>query len=634
MKQWMQLLLLILPFTISAQTTKRIPVETKIEKITVFLKGAQVKRIGKQMITTGKQEIVFRSISTDIEKNSVQVKADGKLTVLSVKVQRDFLNEQEVRDEIKELQTKQEQLADKKAMTEKMLEVFKQEESMLIKNQQITGTTTTLKPDELRLSLEFQRTRLTEVLKKQLELSKEIETIQKEQSKIAGQLRELNEKKDLSTNEIVLYADVKENAAVPFEITYLVKKAGWYPSYNIRVKDVVSPLSIEMNANVYQTSGEGWNNVKLILSTGNPNENNTKPEIKPWYLYYVDASVMQYRQYMLGNDAAMLMGRITDDKGMPLTGATVMIKGTSTGVTTDANGIYRIKSNAVNPLLSVSYVGFNQYEFNAGNNFVNVSLQQANQSLSEVVVVGYGSSGNDIAGAVPGVTSKELKIRGSSSIYGSRPQMPLQVVTTFQPTTTQYEIDEITTVNNDGKINTISINEHTIASYYEYYTAPKLEEAAYLTAKLTNWQDLNLIPGETNLFFEGTYLGKSFLDMNTGSDTLSLSLGIDKGITVKRTLLKEFSNKKFIGANRTDYRQFEITVQNNKTVPVNIVVEDQFPLSPQKEIEVDDMKYEGAKMDGDTKIITWSEKIDSKQQKKLMFKYSVKYPKEKLLQLD
>lgn len=629
MKQWMQLLLLILPFAISAQTTKRTTVETKMERVTVFLKGAQVKRTGKQMINTGKQEIVFRGISTDIEKNSVQVKADGKLMVLSVKVQRDFLNEQEIRDEIKDLQTKHEQLTDKKALTQKMLEVFKQEESMLIKNQQITGTTTTLKPEELRQSLEFQRARLTEVLKKQLELGKEIEAIEKDQSKIAGQLRELNQKKDLSTNEILLYADVKETAMVPFEITYLVKKAGWYPTYNIRVKDVVSPLVMEMNANVYQTSGEGWNNVKLVLSTGNPNENNTKPEIKPWYLYYVDASLLNYRQYMLGNDGTMLIGRVTDDNGMPLAGATVQVKGTGTATSTDANGIYRIKSTGLNQTLAVSYVGYNYYEFMATNNFVNVSLQPSAHNLNEVVVVGYGTSrDSDLAGSVPGV-----QIRGNSS-FKEKKQMPLQVLTTFQPTTTQYEIDESTTVTNDGKVNTISIQEHSVTTYYEYYTAPKLEAAAYLTAKLTNWQDLNLIPGETNLFFEGTYLGKSFLDLNTPSDTLSLSLGVDKGIVVKRTLLKEFSNKKFLGANRTDYRQFEITVLNNKTVPVNIVLEDQFPISPQKEIEVDDLKFEGAKLNEDTKVITWNFIADSKQQKKFVFKYSVKYPKEKFLQLD
>ncbi len=183
-------------------------------------------------------------------------------------------------------------------------------------------------------------------------------------------------------------------------------------------------------------------------------------------------------------------------------------------------------------------------------------------------------------------------------------------------------------------MNTISINETSIAAYYEYYSAPKLDEAAYLTAKLTNWQDLNLIPGETNLFFEGTYLGKSYLDLSTDSDTLSLSLGVDKGITIKRTLLKEFSNKKFLGSNRTDNKQFEITVRNNKNVPVNIIVDDQFPISTLKEIEVDDLKYDGAKLNDETKIITWTSAIDPKQSKKMEMKYSVKYPKEKKLQLD
>jgi Domain of unknown function (DUF4139)/N-terminal domain of unknown function (DUF4140) len=626
MKKWMQTLLLVLPFTITAQTTKRTTVETKMEKVTVFLKGAQVKRTGKQMIATGKQEIVFKGISTDIEVNSVQVKVDGNIMVLSVKVQRDFMNEQEVRNEIKELQAKQEQLADKIDLTDKILEVYKQEEAMLIKNQQITGTTVTLKPEELRQSLEFQRQRLTEILKKQLELKKEIDNLKQEQAKLANQLRELNQKKDISTNEIVLLADAKESGSIPFEVTYLVKKAGWYPTYNVRVKDVVSPLNIEMNANVYQTSGEGWNNVKLVLSTGNPNENNTKPVIAPWILYYVDANLSNFmKQYYLNSDGQTLMGRVVDENGIPLAGASVVVKGTNIGTTTDANGVYKLKSNGTNQVLSVSFVGFTNYEFMAPSSFASVKLKAAENNLNEVVVTGY-------AGAVSNVSSKEIRIRGASSIYGSR--APLQVEVTYQPTTTQYEIEEITTVTNDGKMNTISIKENTINAYYEYYTAPKLEEAAYLTAKLTNWQDLNLIPGETNLFFEGTYLGKSFLDLSDGADTLSLSLGIDKGIVVNRTMLKEFSNKKFFGANRTDSRQFEITVRNNKTVPINIIVEDQFPISPQKEIEVDDMKYEGAKLNDDTKVITWSYAIEPKQQKRLEFKYSVKYPKDKNLKLD
>lgn len=627
--KWLQFFLYVLPLTLLAQSVKRVPVETKMEQVTVFMKGAQVKRTVKQSITAGKQEIVFTGISTDIEKQSVQVKADGRLTILSVRVQRDYLKEQEVRDEIKTTQEKFFQLNDKISLSSKVLEVFKQEESMLIKNQQIAGSTVTLKPEELRQSLDFQRARLTEVLKQQLSLQKEIDEMNKERNKLSNQLAEMNRKIDLSTNEIVVLADVKETATVPFEITYLVEKAGWYPTYNIRVKDVVSKLQLEMNANVYQTSGENWNNIKLVLSTGNPNDNNSKPLINPWFISYTNAQMSNYmKQWMISGNDQMLMGRVTDDNGAPVAGAMVTVKGTTQSTTTDANGFYRIKATGNAQTLTISSVGFEQYEFAAGRSFVSVAMKPAVTNLQEVVVVGYGSS-NDLAGAVPGV-----QIRGASSFKKENKSIPLQVITTFQPITTQYEIQEIATVNNDGKVNTMSINDKSVEAYYEYYTVPKLDEAAYLTAKLINWQDLNLIPGETNLFFEGTFLGKSYLDLSTDSDTLSLSLGVDKGITVKRTLLKEFSNKKFLGNNRTDTKQYEITVRNNKTVPVNIIVEDQFPISTLKEIEVDDLKYEGAKLNDETKIITWTYIIEPKQSKKMEMKYSVKYPKEKKLQLE
>lgn len=431
--KWMQLCLLFFPFTLLAQSVKRVPVETKMEQVTVFMKGAQVKRTAKQMISSGKQEIVFTGISTDIEKQSVQVKAEGKLTILSVKVQRDFLKEQEVREEIKTVQTKHLQLTEKITMTAKMLEVFKQEETMIIKNQDIGGATYALKPEELRQSLDFQRARLTEVLKQQMALQKEIEEMEKERNKLSNQLSEMNKKFDLSTNEIIILADVKESATVPFEITYLVQKAGWYPTYNIRVKDVVSNLQLEMNANVYQTSGENWNNIKMILSTGNPNENNSKPLISPWMLYYVDAQMSNYmKQWQIGGADQMLMGRVTDDKGIPVPGASVVIKGTTQGTVTDANGFYKLKSNSQSASLVISSVGFNNQEFVAGKQFMSIALTASENALSEVVVVGYGMS-SDLEGKVAGV-----QIRGNSSM--KQKSIPVQVLTTFQPITTQYEI--------------------------------------------------------------------------------------------------------------------------------------------------------------------------------------------------
>src|SRR5258705_10070882 len=114
--------------------------------------------------------------------------------------------------------------------------------------------------------------------------------------------------------------------------------------------------------------------------------------------------------------------------------------------------------------------------------------------------------------------------------------------------------------------------------------------------------------------------------MNAG-DTLKLSLGKDKGVVVKRTMLKEYSQKRFLGSNRTDSREYEIVVRNNKQQPVNITIEDQFPISTNKDIEIEKTTYDGGKLDDDTKKVRWRLNVDSKKESKLQLAYSVKYPK-------
>ena len=122
--------------------------------------------------------------------------------------------------------------------------------------------------------------------------------------------------------------------------------------------------------------------------------------------------------------------------------------------------------------------------------------------------------------------------------------------------------------------------------------------------------------------------------MTTAGDTLNLSLGRDKGVVVKRTLLKEYSSRKFMGSNRTDTRQYEIVVRNNRQQPISITIEDQFPITTMKEIEIQDRKYDGAKLDDDTQKLTWQLIVDPKKENKIGFRYEVKYPRDKTLQLD
>jgi len=627
-------ILLFIYFFQYAQVKKQ-TADSKINKVTVFLEGSQVERTAKASLTAGKQELVFSNISPNIEKQSIQVRADGNLTVLSVNHQQNFLKEQQKQDEIKELEEKKEQILFSITKEKNLLQVYKQEEGMMIKNQGIGGNNG-IKATDLKEAADFQRTRLTEIYQKQQEIEKEIKKLELEAGKINLQLIALNQKADLSTSEIIVTVQTKENITSNFTLTYLVKNSGWYATYDIRVKDISNPINLQYKANVFQSSGEDWKDVKLFLSTGNPNEKSDKPSIAPWYLRfhtYAAPIVIRGASSFAPGAASQLYnnaisGRVVDEKGQPIPGVSIIIKGTKTGVASDNNGNFRLNSTSQTNSIIVSAVGFESREFIASkNDVVNVSLTPSTQNLSEVVVTtGFGTrssyDGNDSYN------------KDEESNKRKKDQTAIETIATYQPTTIVYEIQDPYSILNDGKTYTVDIDAFEIPALYEYYAIPKLEPEVYLTAKVIDWQDLNLLPGDANLFFEGTYLGQSFLDVLNATDTLKLSLGKDKGVVAKRTLLKEFSSKKFLGNNKTDTRQYEIAIRNNKQQPISIIVEDQFPISTQKDIEIQDKKYEGAKLNDDTQKLTWKQTLEPKKETKLNFRYEVKYPKEKTLHLD
>jgi hypothetical protein len=625
-------LLLALAAAITCFSQKdNLSVTSKIEKVTVFLQGAQVERTTQQSLKTGKYNIVFGDISPKVDKQSIQLKAEGKLTILSVTHQVNYLKEQLVQEEIKVLETKKEEWTEKIAMEKNMKNVYLQEEQMMLKNQGIKGDAT-LKAAELKEAADFQRQRLTEIYQKLMDNDRNLKKIGLELEKINKQLVEVNQKKDLSTSEVIVAIDVKEAMTANFRLTYLVKQSSWFPTYDIRVQDISKPMNLLMKANINQQSGEDWKDVKLFLSTGNPNENGTKPTLATWYLrYYYPATSAQIRlrgtSSLSGSVSGIdvsnsVQGTVRDQNGQPIAGASVIAKGTNTGTSTDANGNFLIQMPGTANTLSFSAVGYSPQEVSASSGYADVFLKVNINRLDEVVVTGYGTS------------SDEGFYSSNKSDRKRKEETSVNTTTAYQPTTTIFEIESPYSVPNDGKMYTVDINNYELNALYEYYAVPKSDASAYLTAKVIDWQDLNLLPGEANLFFEGTFLGNSHLDVANAGDTLNVSLGKDKGVVIKRTLMKEYSSKKFLGSNKSDSRKYEIMVRNNKQQPIKIIVEDQFPVSTNKDIEVDKLSYDHGNVDDDTKKISWAFSLDSKKENKLQIGYSVKYPRDKVLQLE
>ena len=202
-----------------------------------------------------------------------------------------------------------------------------------------------------------------------------------------------------------------------------------------------------------------------------------------------------------------------------------------------------------------------------------------------------------------------------------------QVQAYDQATTFEFQIKTPYDIPSDGQQYVVSIGEETLPASYEYYAAPKLNPHAFLTANVTGWEQYRLLSGPANLFFEGAYLGKSQLNVNVASDTLSFSLGIDEGIVISREKEKQFTDKQFIGNKKTQTIGWEIEVRNSKRGPISIVIEDQYPVSTTEEIEVELGAHKGATVDKDNGKLRWELELESGKTEKLGFRYSVKYPK-------
>jgi uncharacterized protein (TIGR02231 family) len=151
---------------------------------------------------------------------------------------------------------------------------------------------------------------------------------------------------------------------------------------------------------------------------------------------------------------------------------------------------------------------------------------------------------------------------------------------------------------------------------------------------IAEWDEYNLMKGDANLYFEGTYIGKTFLNVNTVEDTLSISLGRDKNIVVTREKVKDFSSKQLLGSSKKEQRGWEINIRNKKKQNIHILLTDQFPVSGNSEIEVQQIDSGGAELDEDTGILTWKIDLEPGASKKLTFKYSVRYPKKEIIILE
>ncbi|MBS1488000.1 MAG: DUF4139 domain-containing protein [Bacteroidetes bacterium] len=531
MKFHLSSLMLAASLAAAAQPTQK--TTSKITDVTVFLNRAQITREVHATLPAGKSTLVVDGLTSMLDPNSIQVSGRGNFIILGTSHQQNYLSELSMPKALKTLKDSLSLVQTQVIMEQSQKEILNKEEQLLISNQKIGGANTNLTVNELKAMADFYRTRLNDIALSRIKEDDKIKKLNERMQKIQSQINTQNELYQRNTSEIAISVSTDSPAAATLQISYVVTNAGWMPQYDIRAINTKNPIQLSYKANVFQSTGEDWNNVKLKLSTANPNQSGLKPELYAWYLNFYQPARATYS--------------MTDNLKM-------------------------LRSKAMK--------------------------KEAEEMAGEVVPA---------------------------------PALADYVSTVQTSLNTEFDISLPYTVLSANKPTLVDIRNYELKATYQYSAAPKLDNDAFLLAQVTGWEELSLLPGEANIFFEGTFTGKSQIDPNNIKDTLSLSLGRDKRIVVKREKLKELTSRKFIGSNQREFYAWELSVRNTKSEPVRITLEDQIPVSQNSQIEVTAVDLANAKYNKETGKLVWDLSLQPNETKKIVFKYEVKYPKDKLV---
>lgn len=608
-------------FIYSGEITEK-ELTTEVKEVTVFIEGAQVTRKKTVDLAPGKSILKFIRLSPFIDSKSVQVKAEGQVTVLSVNHQQNYLDKSVKSKELKELEKQLKNTEDKISLENTYLSILREELAFLQENRDIGGKNEQINVVNLKQASDFYSKKLTSLKLEEIERNNNLIKLHTEKTKIQNQIKTLSSKKEFPTGEVIVKVDAKKRATFSFEVSYVVGNAGWFPSYDIRAKNINEPVQLIYKANVKQDTKVNWKNVKLKFSSSDPNVSGVAPELKTYLLNY-NTLPPSYKQ-SINN----VRGKVMDSNGEALPGASIMIKGTTIGTSTDFDGNYSITIPNNASHITYDFIGYETKTLPISKNVINVVLKESAMALDEVVVSGYGSRSvsKSLRGKVAGVNTDKsnIKIRGASSL--SIPTMQVE-----KQTTVDFEVDTPYTVKSDNKSYMVDIEFYSLPADYQYYSVPKINRNAFLIANIIDWEKYNLLEGEANVFFEGTYVGKTLLDVRYASDTLEISLGSDKKVSVTREKIKDYTSKQFIGSKKKETKAWKTIVKNNKKQKINILIADQVPVSIREEIEVDVLNISRGKFNEDSGEVKWEFSLDPNDKKELDLKYSVKYPKNKLL---
>ncbi|WP_162128316.1 mucoidy inhibitor MuiA family protein [Flavobacterium phycosphaerae] len=610
-------------FCSSAVFATDIKTKATPKEVLVYTNGAQITSDVSVSIPKGNTILRITDVSQFIIQNTIQLSGLKDVSILSIGYEVNFFPKRELSEKIKSLSTQISVKQREIAILQNTIKGLEEEESILSLNKNLSSSQQAVSLEKILSHSKHYRERIPVIKMEIYDTNQKIIVLNSDLSAMQQEFQKMTRDAYEQKGEIIVKLDNNgETTALNILLKYIVTNAGWTPFYEIKAKNSKDALQFAYKAQVYQNTGDDWNDVKLILSTGNPNYTNDKPKLEPQYLNFVNPYTYQdfkdkERQNYTYNPMVKEVSGIVTDKSGPIPGVNVILKGTNTGTQTDFNGRYTLKV-ANGKELEYSFVGMESITLPVYSSTINVAMKDSAVLLESVVITGYAKKAD---------RTEDDEVKQEDMITGTGDEKEIIMNTVSFKIKKNYTIPSLDTPS------IIEIDNFTIPAEFEYYSAPVLSENVFLTAKVKDWNKYDLLPGDASIYTEGSYAGTTYINPYQTEEELVISMGVDSNLIIERKQLNNTKDKSFLGGTRIIDRNYEITLRNNKSTDVAVKIYDRIPISENKEIKVEKENTDGATYDEKTGILYWQVTLSPKQALKKQLAYQVKYPKNKKINL-
>lgn len=284
---------LALALTAAALQAAPIPADSRITSVTVYGRGALVTRHAEVTVETGMQEVLFAGLPASLDRRLLQVSGSGsaQATILDVTAS-DAQLETPANARLKELRSQARAIEDELRGIQDRTTVLEAQHDYYDRIKQATVVPpggkeggATLPPVSVwEQFITFYTDGVAKVLAARQALDRKKEDTLARLEAVKRQIDELAAPEARAVSNVVVRLNVATAGSLALKVAYMVERASWRPTYDVRVTSADKAIRLEYGAMVSQSSGEDWESVTLTLSTAQPNRSGTPPELSTWWL--------------------------------------------------------------------------------------------------------------------------------------------------------------------------------------------------------------------------------------------------------------------------------------------------------------------------------------------------------------